>query len=306
MLPTILVPVDGSELAERALPYASAFARAAGARILLLRALPPPETIPSAGGVPRETQQSATGYLEDLAARQPEPDRVETTTAVGEAADTIVEEIGVRRPDLVVMSTHGRSGIRRWIYGSVADAVMRRAPVPVLLVPAACPGEWPSNRAPRVLLPLDGSELAEGALGLVDTWAKPLHAEVFVLRVVEPRPLAATNPAAYVWLDPMPELEEAHAYVAKVSKKLRDDGYAVRGTDTFGFPVPTIVDTARAESVDFIVMSTHGSGGLTRLLMGSVATGVVQRAVVPILLVGPAVHRNVDSPTEVLAATHAL
>ncbi len=111
----------------------------------------------------------ATGHLEDLAARQPEPDRVETTTAVGEAADTIVEEIGVRRPDLVVMSTHGRSGIRRWIYGSVADEVMRRAPVPVLLVPAACPGEWPSNRAPRVLLPLDGSELAEGALGLVDT-----------------------------------------------------------------------------------------------------------------------------------------
>jgi nucleotide-binding universal stress UspA family protein len=293
---TILVPVDGSPLAERALPYAHVFARAAGARVLLIRAVPPPATLYEAEVETMEMRQSAEAYLEDLASRQTEPRRADTAVVMGDAAEALVEAIGVRKPELVVMSTHGRSGIGRWVYGSVADAVMRAASAPVLLVPAACPGAWPQDRAPRVLVPLDGSMVAEGVLDLVEAWARPLHAEVYVLRVVEPRAMAATDPAAFLWLDPTAEQEEARSYVAAMVHKLRSDGHTAQGADAFGFAVPAIVDAARAESADVIAMSTHGSGGLTRLLMGSVATGVVQRACVPVLLTRPVRARAEEPP----------
>jgi nucleotide-binding universal stress UspA family protein len=301
---TILVPVDGSPLAERALPYAHVFARAAGARLLLVRAIPIQRQADPGDAEARATRQSAEAYRRELASQQPDAEQVVTVVALGEAADALVDEIGVRQPDLVVMSTHGRSGIGRWVYGSVADAVLRQADAPVLLVPAACPIAWPRDRTPRILVPLDGSELAERALGLVDPWARALHAEIFVLRVVEPRSMAATDPSAFLWLDPTAEIEEAHAYVQGMVKKLQADGFAARGADAFGFAVPTIVDTARAESADLVAMSTHGRGGLTRLLMGSVATGVVQRMCAPMLLARPAeVRREEAAPA---AARYAL
>jgi nucleotide-binding universal stress UspA family protein len=297
---TILVPVDGSPLAERALPYAHVFARAAGAGVLLVQAVPPSAELDGVEVGSARTRQAAHDYLRDLASRQPRPDRVNTKVVAGEAADALIAEIGATQPELVVMSTHGRSGLGRWIYGSVADALMRRADAPILLVPAACSAVWPGDRAPRILVPLDGSELAEGALELVEPWASAFQAEITVLRAVEPRAMAATDPAALLWLDPTAEQEEARSYVAEVVKKLQSAGYACRGSDAYGFAVPTILDTAHAEAADVIALATHGSGGLTRLLMGSVATGVVQRACVPVLLKHPVEARPVH---EVVAWT---
>src|SRR5262249_50785221 len=176
----ILVPVDGSPLAERALPYVYVFARATGAGILLVQAAPPSAALDGVEVGAARTRQAAHDYLRDLASREPRPDRVDTKVVVGEAADALIAEIGATQPALVVMSTHGRSGLGRWIYGSVADAIMRHADAPVLLVPAACSAVWPQDRTPRILVPLDGSALAESALGLVDPWARALRAEIAV------------------------------------------------------------------------------------------------------------------------------
>src|ERR1051326_3917222 len=90
---------------------------------------------------------------------------VETTIPWGEPTDEILEQVRSARADLVVMATHGRSGLGRWLYGSVADEVLRRASVPIFLVPPGSYEPWSADRAPRILVPLDGSQLSQAALG---------------------------------------------------------------------------------------------------------------------------------------------
>jgi nucleotide-binding universal stress UspA family protein len=167
MLENILVPLDGSDLADRALPYATALARASGGTLMLVQA------VDAMAVRPRQAEEP------DLLAR------LQTATSALRAGGVqaepylchlYMEEVGAgivrtgreRGADLIVMSTHGRSGLGRWIYGSVADAVLREAEVPVVLIPAACQHRWPTDRKPRILVPLDGSNLATQALG--PTW----------------------------------------------------------------------------------------------------------------------------------------
>lgn len=287
MYRTILVPVDGSPLSERALPCAEIIARANGARIVLLEVVS--ETIPhdngdTPGGA--DELRAAETYLADLAKNvSPSPD-VEVVVTVGSHAEAILQMIHTQHADLVVMSTHGRSGLGRLVHGSVADEVMRQAPVPIVLIPAACESRWPTNRTPRILVPLDGSNVAEQALDHAAEMASALRAEIRLIQVVEPHPMADGAGASDVILDPTPELEAAHQYLKDVATKLQQAGQTVSTHEAYGFAVLTIVEAA-ADEADLIVMATHGRSGITRLLMGSVATGVVQQATIPILIVRP-------------------
>lgn len=298
MYRTILVTLDGSPFAERALPYARMIAEASEAQLVLFRAISPTEGDAEAGSVDRAQQvRDAQAYLTDVATRLGLAN-VDCKVVVGVPNEAIVDEISTGGLDLVVMSTHGRSGLGRWIYGSVADQVMRRSTIPVILVPAECQPAAREDRAPRILVPLDGSELAEEALGPAADLAKVLGAELRLIRVVEPHPAAYAyvDPSAYVMFDPTPELEAAREYLDHVAGHLREAGAVVAVKEEFGFAVTTITDAAREQAVDLIAMSTHGSSGLARLIMGSVATGVVQRSAVPILIVRPlAVHESVDA-----------
>jgi nucleotide-binding universal stress UspA family protein len=290
MLTTILVPLDGSALAERALPYATTLAKAAGARLLLLfgassRLLderpgmeddPHPylesvaDTVRAAGGQ-AATQVTYIYYWEEAA------------RAIREAAEE-------QAADLVVMSTHGRGGLGRWLYGSVADLTLRETTVPVLLVPAACDRHWPAEGTARILVPLDGSDLATEALGPAGTLAELLPAELHLLQVL---PLVEYvyaglygGPAVF-----FPESEEAEqqarAYLEGLAEPLRAAGRTVVVHTAIGNPASTIAELARAQAIDLIAMATHGRGGVARLVMGSEATGVLQRAHVPLLLVRP-------------------
>src|SRR6185437_5734668 len=160
MYRTILVPLDGSNLAERALPYARVLAVASGAKLVLLRALEPS----SISGPPvaedgDKPMADAEAYLAGLFPGPNEASPVVTSVFRGDPGETILEEIRSRDVDLVVMSTHGRSGLSRAIYGSVAERVCHDATVPVLLVPAACEHTWPRDRRLKILVPLDGSTL---------------------------------------------------------------------------------------------------------------------------------------------------
>ena len=288
MFHTILVPLDGSELAERALPYAEVMARANGCRILLLRVVPASHVIV---GDPMADQakavREAESYLADVAARLKTPQIIESAVFIGDPADSIVEEIDLRNVDLVVMSTHGRSGLGRWVYGSVADQVMRRAMVPVLLIPASCHAEWWSHRPSRVLVPLDGSDLATTALPVASNLVSWLGGELFLLRVIVPTSPVYADGIPQAEIDREAERDVARRYLEEIGARLRDRGQNVKLVDARGPAPAMIAATAAEQNVDLIAMSTHGRGGITRLLMGSVATGVVQQASVPVLIIPP-------------------
>jgi nucleotide-binding universal stress UspA family protein len=154
----------------------------------------------------------------------------------------------------------------------------------VLLVPGASAPSWPAQ-SPRIGVPLDGSEVAARSLGPALGLAGALGGSLLLLGVVDPGPstiAAATGLARY---DLGPGQEAAGAYLDDVASDLRKDGWTVSTRTAIGAPASTIADLSIAEQVDVIVISTHGSGGLTRLFLGSVATGVIQRAQVPVLVV---------------------
>jgi nucleotide-binding universal stress UspA family protein len=303
MARTILVPLDGSVLAERALPLARRLAAADGGRLVLLWVLRAPPA-GAAGDPLREVapRREAEAYLRRLAAG-PEAPPAEPVVLEGEAAPTILAEARRRGVDAIVLSTHGRSGIGRWLYGSVADAVMRHAAVPVLLVPAASAVRaWPTTRAPRLLVALDYSPLSEAVLPAAGQVAASLGAELILLSVAPQ--LVTTDPygMAYTAYDIDADQAQRRQYLEGLATTLRAAGHAVKVRTEFGFVATTIGDVAREEDADLIALSTHGSGGATRLLMGSVATGVVQRAAVPVLVVRPAEVRQDQAPPPAAAA----
>ena len=233
-------------------------------------------------------------------------DGVETEPHVyyDDPAAAILDAARRLRVDLIAMSTHGRTGLGRWVYGSVADTVLRGAQVPILLAPAGAQLSWPHAGGLRVLVPLDGSELAQEAIGPAQMFAETFGAELLLLRVVEPPsyPLYGDG-YAYVPIDAEVEVAEARRYLEeeagclRTSGLLRGDGRAVEVQTAVGQPAAEIARVAREQHADLIAMATHGRGGLARLVMGSVATGVLQRAGLPILLTRPpAVRQPVPQP----------
>jgi nucleotide-binding universal stress UspA family protein len=289
MFRSIIVPVDGSRLAERAVRYSEIIARSGNSKVTIL------QVVPSAG--PNATNEAvaqqadeivlAQAHVDELVGRLSTSVKSEGVVTVGGAAAEILEESRERQADLVVMSTHGRSGIGRWIYGSVADEVMRHAEIPVMLIPAHAAFAWPAHRPPRFLVPLDGSDLALGALDCADQLAIALDGELLLVQSVEVHPPMYGDPSTFTMVDPTSELESAKVRLDRAASTLRAKGRKVEVAQLLGFAVSAIVDVSHERGVDLIAMSTHGNGGLTRLIMGSVATGIVQRADIPVVVIRP-------------------
>lgn len=297
---TILLPLDGSPLAERALPYAERLARATDAHIVAVRAVSPP--------VPADLLSEAESYLKGVASRLRDQGlSVETAASAGAPADVILQQARERSVGMIILSSHGRSGVGRWIYGSVADQVLRQTPVPVLLTAHTDAVPWRPERPLRLLVPLDGSVLGETALDAARELANQLPTEIVLVRIVEPLfyDLAYSPP-----IDPSPELEAARIYLDQVAQRLGADGSTVTVRVEFGQAISTIAQVAMDVQAGLIVMATHGRSGIARFVMGSVATGVLQRAGVPLLLVRPAGAaielaplRVVEQPSESGATT---
>jgi nucleotide-binding universal stress UspA family protein len=309
---SILVPLDGSPLAERALPYAEHLARVSGARLLLVRAALA-HSLPGTGPLQSEAQavREAERYLKEAAARLATAPVVETAMFYGEAAEAILEEIHLRKTDLVVMATHGRSGLGRWLFGSVAEQVLSHVEVPLLLVPPACQVDWPAASPARVLVPLDGSTLAAEVLGPACELAASLGAELLLLRAVD---LPATNAAPaldeaalahlgtrdpalvdmlrYLGGHDAPALGPTRAYLDGVAAALRASGYRATAHAALGPADVAIADAARGAASAAIAMATHGRAGLARAVLGSTADGVLRRANQPLLVVRPLAIRD--------------
>jgi len=276
---TVLVPLDGSPLSQRALPFAAHLVAGGRGRLVLAH-------------VQSSFYSDIPSYydpVQDVDALRQEG--VEATSfvyraplaEVAEVLDLAIREAAV---DLVVMSTHGRGGLRRTILGSVADQLMRRAEVPVLLVPSASEVSWQAQRPTQILVPLDGSPLAEQALAPAAGMARLLDAEILLVRVLSPvlHPRYRGDKLTLSCAD-FVEVEDAWRYLSGVADELRAGGCRTTFWVLVGSPAVAIESAARAEGADLIVMTTHGRGGLGRFLMGSTADGLLQRSHVPILLV---------------------
>jgi nucleotide-binding universal stress UspA family protein len=297
MFRTIVVPLDGSELAERALPYAQTLANAGGGRVVLVRTQPASKAeLMDVSGESASTEIPAEDYLADARLRLPGLP-VQTMIEYGHAGDAIVQTVHEQGADTIVMTTHGRSGFGRWLYGSVADHVLRHAMVPVLLVPAACPYAWSGTGGSqpaeprRILVPLDGSAFGEAILPAAGRLAALLDAEIDLLRAVE-MPTSGGYPYAES-LAYVPELLEtqqaaAQGYVEDVAARLRAEGRGVTARTEVGWPGTVIASVARERQAGVIAMATHGRSGLARVVLGSVATATLQQACAPLLLVRPA------------------
>lgn len=284
----ILVPLDGSPFAEWALPFAEAIVRHRG-RLVLVRAVQA-HVLPG-GDEPeaqRRTVAEAERYLAAVAGRLQVAAPAEVGVYYGSAAEGILAEIGLRDAGLVVMATHGRGGLGRAVLGSVADEVLRHAPVPVLLVPAARAGAWPTEGPLRILVPLDGSDFALEALGPVRRLAALTGADVTLLRAVEPPEDVIFDDDAPLPLSDMePELRAARRYLEGVAGTLSAAARRVSVVATIGPAAAAIAEHVREHPVDLIAMATHGRGGFARLMLGSVAGATLRRAGVPLLLVRP-------------------
>ncbi|MFN8481607.1 MAG: universal stress protein [Anaerolineae bacterium] len=302
MIKTILAPLDGSELSERALPTAIRLAQAVGGRIVLVRAA-------WAAGLNDDSLEAqlnavgeAEGYL-DAAARRVARHGVAVDAVVPYArpADAILLETDLRRADLVVMTTHGRSGLGRWVYGSVAEALIARSRVPVWLMRPDGPVEPAQPRA-RLLVPLDGSPFAEAVLPEAVEIARALDWTVVLMQALSAGGAAsaasATDEPGQDGHDADEGAADAQRYLAGVAAGVKAEGLRAQTMVRLGAPAAAILDEERAAGMGLIAMATHGRTGLSRLLMGSVASSVLRRGGLPLLLARPstvkAQERKVD------------
>ena len=294
---TILVPLDGSPLSERALPYAERMAEATSADLVLIRVLPanlfqPAEDDPA---LAEEAHRYLAIHGDQIRTRGVQ---VKTVCVWGNPAAMILDQVQSKRANLIVMATHGRSGPGRWVYGSVADEVLRRAPVPVIEVPPAVTQPWPAERALRILVPLDGSGPSEAGLVAAEDVASPLGAELILLQVVQ-CPQYALYGATSAYLEafnPNDAIKDAQKYLGTLARQR--SVAQVRVVTELGEPSVAIAEVACGEKVDMIAMATHGRSGLARVVLGSVATGTLYRAQVPVMLVRPAAVAAQTAPEE--------
>jgi nucleotide-binding universal stress UspA family protein len=277
----ILVPLDGSTLAEAILPLAEALARDHEASLLLVRALP------SLGSAEAEVraQEEAEAYLGGIAAGVTARGLSVEWKVWYEAPDqAIADATRCEGADLVAMSTHGRGGVSRLLFGSVAESLVRKGPGPVLLVRGEI--AWRPGGLGTILVPLDGSELSEAVLPVVARLAGPFDLTIELFTVVEPMPgyAAAEVPVARVEEIDRVARDEAERYLSKVAAPLTARGLRVAWTVGRGHAVDAVLRHAQDAGVGLIAMSTHGRSGVGRLLLGSVAERVLRGAPVPVLL----------------------
>jgi nucleotide-binding universal stress UspA family protein len=289
MFSTILVPLDGSDLARRALPYAAALAKAARARLILLHAYIPGRDIPAKAAAAADPELDAIMELSDLAGDLRQQGIGASTWLVYEDAGTaIVEAVADLGANLIVMSTHGRGGLSRLLHGSVADYVLHNVNVPIVLVTSQCRPRWPTGSPLTIVVPLDGSAFAEEALRPAESLAELLQAEMVLVRALPPDDLD-DQPVSLHWHEAATRmLTAAHSSLEKVAAPLRAAGRQVETRAEVSAPAEAIIRIANEHVPSFVIMATHGRGALSRLVLESVSMEALQQLRSPLLLVRPA------------------
>jgi nucleotide-binding universal stress UspA family protein len=311
MYKKMLVPLDGSEIADVVFAYAKELAGRLGLDVLLLHVCTPEEQelqpmhrvyIEHAAETIRqhlETVQNCTNTGSDI--KQID---VRGILAVGDPAEEILRCAMKYNADLILIATHGHSAVRRWSIGSVAIKILRASPVPVWLIRAGIPYELVHDRYPRitVLVPLDGSELAEAVFPHLVSLAEQRgidRVDVILLRVCEPIiiPPGYEVDVSDDWISYTDQQlnqakQAAEKYLAELAEIIEAAGMGAQTVVKVGQPAAEIISFADAHPLNLVVMSTHGWSGHNWWPWGSVTGKVLESVSSPLLLVRPTQMRS--------------
>lgn len=288
MFERILIPLDGSALAESVLIQARRLLSPNDGELLLLRVVTlPPSNEADAGEPLDHLWARATEHLQNVSGRlSSEGLRVRTRVVEGFPANQILEVAKKEKATLIAMSTHGRTGISRWVFGSVTEKVLRASPIPVLAIPSflGVGGDAVPRRAEelpfrKILAPIAAEEMSLEVLPPLAEFARRFGSTVRLLHVCD-------GPECAV---PTHEMRVAF-------ERLRAEGVPAEPLLQQGDAAVRILQTCREEGADLIAMTTHGRSGVSRWLMGSVAEKVLWASNVPLLVVRPASRRSRSRP----------
>ncbi|MGA2765066.1 MAG: universal stress protein [Spirochaetia bacterium] len=298
MFKHILVPLDGSRLAESALGMAASLAKRFDASLTLIHVIE--KDAPSEVHSERHlvSADEASAYLDEVAHLSILAGvRVEThvhTAQVIDVAESITEHSAELAPDLIVMSRHGRGGARRLLFGDIAQQIIARGKTPVLVVRPSTDVRGGGSSADwrTILAPIDGNPSHERGLPVASDLAVAFHCRLHLIMVVPTIGKLGGFQAALSLLLPGTtrvrlEMEDVSArdYVEAREKELQAAGVHAGSETSRGDPARAIVKAARRLTADLVVMGTHGRAGTDAFWAGSVAAQVVARASVPLLLV---------------------
>ena len=276
MLRSLLVPLDGSGLAEQSVPFAVRLAAARNARIILAHVRS------------TRTRRDVLEYDLQAVAEQVAAADVPAETRLLDADDddvgrAICEAAREQSVDLMVMSTHGFGGRSRRYIGDVAHQILGAVESPVLLVPAGHRHPWPQDRPLRVLVRLDDAEIAEQILRS----DAELAGTLLMVRVIEIPGLAMYSPDfVYTRLDCETDLADASHYL-DIVERLRAEGHAVELRLIVATAALDLARFARGEGIDLIATALEGGADADGLMLGRVSTATLRRADMPILLIRP-------------------
>jgi len=283
MYERILVPLDGSELAEQAISYVEQIAQKLKSEVIFITVCLP--------GDPME--RALTEYIERRAEKfQSLGMETRSLCIEGEPAASIIDFSGKNDVGLIVISTHGRTGVSHWPLGSIANKVVQMSHIPVFLVRSNHRGKTPADmELQKILVPLDGSKFSEEILPFVENLAKAMGSQVTILRAIETVKLPQL--AAYMdreksEKDFMAKMErEAERYLDRKKDVLKIKELKVKSVLVQGKPVETILKYVEDKSINLIALSTHGFSGITKWAYGSVAARIIESSTRPVLLVRP-------------------
>ncbi len=311
MFTKALVPLDGTEVSEGIIPFITQFARGLEMGVVLATAvefgplrsgalgrlaggLGQPFSADSPGPVPDELQERSRrdilSRLDDLADRIAlEGIAAESSVGFGPASETIIRMAQESNCDLIAMSTRGRGTLGSGLLGSVTYKVMHESPVPVLAItPERARRHWDADYGiSRVIVPLDGSELAESVLPYAAVLSGRMDMSVTLVQVLPPDDFYTDG---YTVIEVQPgagdRMEaDARRYMEGIARQMRDEGLGVAVETVQGKPSFEIAEMARATDHNMIALATHGRSGVSRLLLGSVAEAVVRESGDPVLVV---------------------
>jgi nucleotide-binding universal stress UspA family protein len=296
----IVVPLDGSPLAEQVLRHLPQLASPAQTEIILVHVSEAWRYATTASefampvGIYPYVQASMEAYIEGQRTKlQEQGYQVSPQIRLGLAAEGILEAADATQADYIAMTTHGRSGFARWAIGSVAERVLQNSTIPILLTRGDQAA--PTSLVQQILVPLDGSALAERALPEAQRLASINNAQILLVRVLQAldeeskRILFASPAIANDALER--ERSAAEQYLQGIATRLQASGVVAECEVRFGDPVPTILQVADEKQVSLIVMTTHGHTAIKQWFYGSVANKILRGAQCPILMV-----RNLNTP----------
>jgi len=297
MFKRLLVPLDGSHLAEAALPAAAYLAQNLGMSVTLVHIIEHNAPHAVHGERHLTNAEEAHTYLDEVARRAFPPtipvERHVHTTEVTDVPRGIVDHVHELAPDLIVMCTHGEGGLHDLLFGSIAQRVVSHGTIPVLLIQPEDRVELQPFACHNLLVPLDGLGVHDEGLKVATELAKGCSAEMYLLVVIPTMGTLSGNQAATGRLLPgatraILEMAciEADTYLSDRVARLQREGLTVKAELKRGDPADMVFETSEGDTVvDMIVLGTHGTAGFDAFYSGAIAPKIVSRSRVPLLLV---------------------